>query len=134
MHYAVTAGIRVGWENLKLIKTRGGFWPTVFEFEKKGKFGLEDLQLANRNVKSVTGWLDLVDNNTSFTEVICDNYEAFVDKKWKRAGDDDGVSKRPNIRHERKDDSAPQNDWNEGGEKKGKERTAPTYRLKSDIE
>jgi hypothetical protein len=55
MHYVTTARIRVERENLKPIETRGGFWLTVFEFEKKGKFGSEDLQLANWNMKIVTG-------------------------------------------------------------------------------
>jgi hypothetical protein len=154
MHYAATAGIRVGHENLKPIETRGGLWPVVFEFEKKGQFGSEDLQLRNQNMKSVTGWSDPVGKNTSFAEVICDNYKVFVDEKQKRMGDDDGMSKRLNTRHERKDNSAPQIVRNEGGEtsarpsgsrqptlievhdsaKKGKQCTTPTYRLKSDIE
>ena len=49
MHYAATAGIRVGKENLKTIKPNAGFWPTVLEYEKKGKIVSEDLKLANRN-------------------------------------------------------------------------------------
>jgi hypothetical protein len=73
MHYAAMAGIRVGRENMKTIKSEAGLWPTVFEYGKKGKFGSEDFQLANRNVKSVTGWSDPVNNNTSFVEVLCDN-------------------------------------------------------------
>jgi hypothetical protein len=68
-------------------------------------------------VKSVTGWLDPVDKNTSFAEVICDNYEAFVDEKRKRTGDHDGMSTRPNARQEGKDedDAAPQTARMEGG-------------------
>jgi hypothetical protein len=76
MHYAASAGIRVGKENLKTIKPSARFWPTVFECEKKGKFSLEDLKLADRNVKRITRWLDPVDDNISFAEVMCDNYEA----------------------------------------------------------
>ena len=154
MHYAATAGIRVRRENLKLIETRGGFWPTVFEFEKKGKFGSKDLQLAGGNVKRVTGWSDPVDNNTSFAEVICDNYEVLVEERRKRMGEEDGVLKRPNMRSGRKDEPIRLAARKEVGEtsgnpsgtpqpaqmevddsaKKGKERTTPTYRLKLDIE
>jgi hypothetical protein len=93
MHYAVTAVVRVGRENLKLIETRIGFWPIVFECEKKGRIDSEDLELAGRNLKCVTGWADLVDNITSFTEVVCDNYKALVDEKRKRTVDEDGTSK-----------------------------------------
>ena len=87
MHYAVIGGIRVGRESLKLIKVETGLWPTIFEFEKKGKIDSKDLQLTNHNIKRVTGWLDPVDNNTSFTEVVCDSYEALVDEKRKRMVD-----------------------------------------------
>jgi hypothetical protein len=65
MHYAATVGIRVGRENLKLIETKVGFWPTVFECEKKGRIDSEDLELAGRNVKRITRWADPVDNITT---------------------------------------------------------------------
>ena len=55
MHYAASAGIRVGSENLKTIKPGVGFWLTIFECEKKGKIDLEDLKLADGNVQRVTG-------------------------------------------------------------------------------
>jgi ABC-type taurine transport system substrate-binding protein len=103
MHYVVIAGIRVGWENLKPIETRVEFWPTVFECEKKGRIDSEDLELAGRNVKRVTGWADPVDNITTFVEVVCDNYKALVDKKRKRTTDEDGVSKLPNTRSREKE-------------------------------
>ena len=48
-------------------------------------------------------WLDPVDDKTSFPEVVCDNYEALVDEKRKRTGEDDGGSKRHNTRNERKE-------------------------------
>ena len=99
MHYAASAGIRVGRENLKTTKLGVGFWPTVFECEKKGKIDLEDLKLADRNVRRVTGWSDPIDNNTSFAEVVCDNYEALVEEKRKRTGEEDGTSKRHNTRN-----------------------------------
>ena len=55
MHYVTSAGIRVGGENIKTTTSSAGLWPTVFECEKKGKINLEDLELADRNVKRVTG-------------------------------------------------------------------------------
>jgi hypothetical protein len=154
MHYAATAGIRVGRENLKPIESRAGFWPTVFECEKKGKIEAEDLELAGRNVKRVTGWTDPVDNITSLAEVVCDNYEALVDEKRKKTADENVVSKRPNTRDGRRNEQNQPATQREVGEssgnpsgttqtvrmeandsaKKGKERASPTYRLKSDIE
>jgi hypothetical protein len=44
-------GIRVRRENLKTIKPRVGFWPTVFECEKIGGINLEDLKFVVRNVQ-----------------------------------------------------------------------------------
>jgi hypothetical protein len=154
MHYAASAGISVGRENLKTIKQRAGFWPTVFECEKKGKIDSEDLEIADRNVRRVTGWTDPVDDKTTFAEVVCENYEALVEEKRKRTGDEDGMSKRPNTRNARREDSsspATQKDIGEpsmraGGStlparmdveesaKKGRERAMPTYKLRSDIE
>ena len=154
MHYAASAGIRVGRENLKTIKPGVGFWPTVFECEKKGKIDLEDLKLANRNVRRVTGWSDPIDDKTSFAEVVCDNYEALVEEKRKRTDEEDGTPKRHNTRNARKEGQAqpmPQKEVGEtsmktGGSsqpsrmeveesmKKGKERAAPAYKLRSDIE
>jgi hypothetical protein len=54
MHYVVSAGIRIKRENLKMIRPSVGFWPMVFECEKKGKIDSEDLKLADQNVKYVT--------------------------------------------------------------------------------
>ena len=56
----------------------------LFECERKGKIDLEDLKLVDRNVRRVTEWSDPVENNTSFAEVMCDNYEALVEEKRKR--------------------------------------------------
>ena len=97
MHYAASTGIRVGRENVKTIKPGVVFWPIVFECEKKGKIDLEDLKLVDRNVRRVTGGSDLVDNDTSFAEVLCDNYEPLVNEKRKRISEDDGTSKRHNT-------------------------------------
>jgi hypothetical protein len=105
-------------------------------------------------VKRVTGWANPVDNITSFAEVVCDNYEALVDEKRKRTADEDGVSKQANTRSGRRAEQVQPTARREVGEtsanpsgttqpwrmevddfaKKGKERVAPTYRLKSDIE
>ena len=154
MHYAASAGIRVGKENLKMIKPGAGFWPTVFECEEKGKINSEDLKLADRNVRRATGWSDPIDENTSFAEVVCDTYEALVEEKRKRTGEEDGTSKRPNTRNGGKEgppqpiprkeigetnmkpggSSQPTRMEVEESTKKGKERAAPTYKLRSDIE
>ena len=139
---------------METIKSSAGFWPTVFECEKKGKIDSEDLELADRNVKRVTGWSDPVDDKTSFAEVVCENYEALVEEKRKRTGEDDGVSKRPNTRNGRKEEQAQPTIRKEVGEgsakpsgssqparmevddsaKKVRERAAPAYKLRSDIE
>jgi hypothetical protein len=116
MHYAASAGISVGRENLKTIKPRAGFWPMVFKCEKKGKIGSEDLENADRNVRRVTGWSDPVLDKTSFAEVVCENYEALVEEKRKRTGDEDGTSKRPNTRNARREDSSSPSTQKEVGE------------------
>jgi hypothetical protein len=86
-----------------MIKPRVGFWPTAFKCEKKGKINSEDLKLTDQNVKRVTGWSDPVHDNTSFAEVVCDNYDALVEEKRKRTGEEDGTSKCPNTRNTRKE-------------------------------
>jgi hypothetical protein len=111
----------------------------------------EDLELEGRNVKRVTGWVDPVDNITSFVEVVCDNYEALVDEKWKIIADDHGMSKRPNTRSGKREEQVQETARREVGKtsgnpsgmtqparmevddftKNGKERVAPIYRLKS---
>ena len=106
MDYAASAEIRVGRENLKTIKPGARFWRTVFECEKKKKINLEDLKLVDRSMRQVTGWSDPVDNNTSFAEVVCDNYEALVEEKRKITGEEYGTSKRPNARNVGKEGQA----------------------------
>jgi hypothetical protein len=91
---------------------------------------------------------------TSFAEVVCKNYEALVEEKRKRTGEEDGISKRPNTRNARKEDLGPPVIRKEIGEpnmraggssqparmdvdesaKKERERAAPTYKLRLDIE
>jgi hypothetical protein len=105
-------------------------------------------------VKRVTGWADPVNNITSFAEVVCDNYEALVDEKRKRIGDEEGVSKQPNTRNGKREEqvqptarrevremsqnpfgmSQPARMEVDDSVKRGKDRTAPTYCLKSNIE
>ena len=63
---------------------------------------MEDLKLADRNVQRVSGWSAPVNNNTRFAEVVCDNYEALVEEKRKRTGEEDGTSKRHNTSNTRK--------------------------------
>jgi hypothetical protein len=106
MHSVASTRICVGKENLKSITPRSGFWPTVFECEKKGKIDSEDLEIADRNVRRVTGWSDPVDDKTSFAEVMCENYEALFKEKKKRIGEEDGSSKHPNTRNARREDSS----------------------------
>ena len=65
-------------------------------------------------------WLDPVDNNTSFAEVVCDNYEAVVEEKRKRVGNDDGILKHPNTRYGRKEESTQLAVQKEGGGKSAK--------------
>jgi hypothetical protein len=36
---------------------------------------------------------------------MCENYEALVEEKRKRTGEEDGTSKRPNTRNARREDS-----------------------------
>ena len=85
---------------------------------------------------------------------MCDNYEALVEEKRKRTGEENGTSKRQNTRNVGKEGQAqpmPRKDVGEtsmktGGSsqlarmkvdesmKKGKQRAASTYKLRSDIE
>jgi hypothetical protein len=116
MQYAATVGIQARQENLKPIETRAGFWLTIFVYKKKGKIHSEDFELGGQNVKRVTGWADPVDNITSFAEVVCDNYEALVDEKRKRTGDEDGVSKRSNTRNRKREEQVQPTTQREVGE------------------
>ena len=60
-HTVAMAGIRVGRENLKLVKSEAGVWPTILEHNKKGGIDQDDLKVADQNVQCVTGWSDPVD-------------------------------------------------------------------------
>jgi hypothetical protein len=88
MHSASIAGICIRRENLKPIKFGVGFWPMVFKCEKKGKLYSKDLEIVDRNVRQVTQWSDLVDDKTSFVEVVCENYEALVRENRKKISED----------------------------------------------
>mgnify|MGYP002775011633 CR=1 FL=1 len=82
---------------------------------------------------------------------MCENYEALVEEKRKRTGEDDGISKRPNTRNGRKEDATIRKEVGEASAKpsgssqparmevddsakKVRERAAPAYKLRSDIE
>ena len=55
IHYAATAGIRIGKEKLGVIKPGMGFWLTILEYEKQGKINSDDTKLANLHVQDLTG-------------------------------------------------------------------------------
>ena len=68
---------------------------------------MENVKLAKWNVRQVTGWSDPIDNNTSFAEVVCDNYDsALVKEKRKRTGEEYGTSKHHNMRNAGKEGQA----------------------------
>ena len=54
-------------------------WSSVLEYEKKGKVTLNEIELANRSVQSITGWLESMDDNTLLVEVLCDNHKVSLD-------------------------------------------------------
>ena len=55
---------------------------------------MDDAKLVNLNVRDLTGWVDLVDDNTISAKVICENHEVFVDEKRKRTDLEEGPSKK----------------------------------------
>ena len=150
IHYAASAGIRIGKEKLGMIKPGTGFWPTVLEYKNKGKINSDDAKLANLHVRDLTGWADPVDNNTISAEVICETHEVFVDEKRKRADLEEGPSKKHDTRSTKKKEEVITTIRQEDGSsnkkvdeptqpieenvKKGKDRSMPTYKLRSDIE
>ena len=69
IHYAASAGVRIGKDNLGMIKSGMGFWPNVLKYEKKGKINSDDAKVANLHVRDLTRWADPVDNNTISVEV-----------------------------------------------------------------
>ena len=84
MHYAASAGIRVGKDKNEVARTRTKFWSSVLEYEKQGKVTSNEVELADQSVQNITGWSDPVDDNTLLAEVLCDNHEVFMDEKRKR--------------------------------------------------
>ena len=136
------------------------FWSSVLEYEKKGKVTSNEVELADRSVQSITGWSDLVDDNTLLAEVLCDNHEVFVDEKRKRMEEQGGPSKKHEKRSTKKkeDAEASRAFRTEDGDPSRKEesskrveevvrpmrvnvedparktRSMPTYKLRSDIE
>ena len=67
MHYAASTGIRVGKDKSEAARTGTKFWSSVLEYEKKGKVTSNEVELADRSVPNITGWSDLVDDNTLLT-------------------------------------------------------------------
>ena len=102
MHYAASAGIRVGKDKSEVTRSGTRFWSTVLEYEKKGKITSDEVELADRSVQGRTGWSDPVDDNTILAEVMCDNHEVFVDEKRKRMEGQEGPSKRYETRSTKK--------------------------------
>ena len=109
IHYATSAGIRIGKEKLGMIKPGTGFWTTVLEYQKKGKINSNDAKLANLHVRDLTGWEDSIDNNTISPEVICKTHEVFVDEKRKRMDLDEGPSKKHDTRSFKKKEGSNSN-------------------------
>ena len=159
MHYAASAGIRVGKDKTEAARAGAKFWTSVLEYEKKGKVTSNEVELADRSVQSITGWSDPVDDNTILAEVMCDNHEVFVEEKRKRI-EEQGPSKRHETRNAKKKEDAEtsrplQSEERESSRKEEsskkveeadrpmrvnvedparKSRTMPTYKLRSDIE
>ena len=47
MHYAASAGIRVGKDKNEAARTGTNFWSSVVEYEKKGKVTPNEVELAD---------------------------------------------------------------------------------------
>ena len=77
IHYSASVGIRVGGKVAKL-DTNPGFWPLVLETFFGGRLQKGEEDRAEKRVCEVTGWSDLVEENTGFVEAVCRNYEALV--------------------------------------------------------
>ena len=58
MHYAASARIRVVKDKNEAARTGTKFWSSILEYEKKGKVTLNEVELADRSVQSITGWSD----------------------------------------------------------------------------
>ena len=74
MHYAASAGIRVGKDKNEVATARKKFWSSVLEYEKKGKVTSIEVELADRSVQNITGWSDPVTHKyKSWVEDPCGN-------------------------------------------------------------
>ena len=93
MHYAASARTRVGKDKIEAARAGEKFWSFILEYEKKGKFTSNEVELVDRSAQSITKWSDPVDDNTIHTEVMCDNHEVLVDEKRKRMEGQDNPSK-----------------------------------------
>ena len=50
-----------------------GFWPVVLETFSEMKLKKGEVDRAERHVREVAGWSDLVEEKTGFVEVACQN-------------------------------------------------------------
>jgi hypothetical protein len=83
-HYSASVGIWVGGEEIRKAKDSAGFWPSMLEGLAEVRLRKEKADCAERRVREVTGWNDLVEEKTGFVEAACQNYEVLMEEK--RAG------------------------------------------------
>ena len=72
IYYSASAGIRVG-SNEARKTNEAGFWPLMLEGLAGIRLRKEEADCAERRVREVTGWSDLVEQKTGFMEVACQN-------------------------------------------------------------
>ena len=66
-----------------------GFWLIVLEGFSRKKLMKDEADRVEQQIQEVTEWIDSVDENTSFVEAACQNYEVLVDER--QVGKDGGV-------------------------------------------
>ena len=84
IHYSVSAGIRVGSDEVRVGTKDSGFWPLMLEGLAGVRLRKEEADCVERRVREVTEWSDPIEEKTSFVEAACQNYEVLVEDK--RAG------------------------------------------------
>ena len=86
IHYSASAGIRVGSDGGQKTKD-SGFWPSVLEGLSGLRLTKEEADGAEKRVREVIEWYDLVEENTGFLQAACKNYEVLVvDKQAGKGG------------------------------------------------
>ena len=79
----MSAGTRVG----GLKSKHSGFWPLVLEGLSGVQLRKEEADHAEKRVREVIEWYDLVEENTGFLQAACKNYEVLVvDKQAGKGG------------------------------------------------